>query len=1025
MKAGKQQVRTQYEGDPFVEEFLTKSAETGDGVTTQLEVVLNTIVGAGDLTPLAGTKLLNMFGKTGEEKLQALLTTTFATQDPGKVSELINIATGIKGKGGNEVGLKILTEIGAAGQEDKFDDRLSALVMLQKLDGKEINLAAFLRGDAIGKLDKLIPLLNKVEKLKGPINLKIVQDLQNANPEMNLQGLIADWEKYSKLPDELKKTAIQTYISIYKTITDENVADMAKQEAASRGLRGRSAASFIKRYSDKDKLAALLNRELYPDGVVPPKEGTVLGGGGGTKDSRDTTLDDLLKKLKLTRDAGINAEGGLIELRKVFNKVNGDITKFAGLNELLRKQNADEGFIDFLGGIDNATKKGYVNVDKLTNGILELSDDGIKAMALYKEAQLGAFGDTTANSIYQLQKQRTGFVALKSAGASSADALEMISDANFAVSLSAAKTAEEVQGLINKFKALKKETETTLAQTDPQQYFDNQMSIANRQFAFDEQMARRTYEPQIEALELTIDATNRLIDAEQHRIKMDYDGPIESKQKEISVLQNELAMGVEKQLDANSKISAALSEDQAIIGNIVDQINNKYDLQEKALTKISSINQEIIEQQKDQINLADALTGGDISAAAQAAEDMKQRSASAVASKAQEMLDERRQADIAAVVGPSGLTAEQISKKQYDIDRSNYSLQIQREAVEAKISKIEEDIYKVQLDREKALNNIASMEESIYEINVKQIQPLRDKLKDELDAIDAQRTKWTDAQLAIEGANLKTEDFKTKLANANTLLTTLSGLWNSITDKNLKITIQTIEQLISQQGSSSAGGSSSTGSASTATSTADALTIANKAAADEYAKAKAAGDMKAAAAAAGRVNPSALAAGESGAIGANSIAGQLKAAEAALQVQKNATTLANFKAKEAADEAAAKAAVTAKPNISSKLRMIESLMLSTGGMVPKYFAAGGFSRGTDTIPAMLTPGEFVINKNAASGIGINNLNKLNSGESFGTSVYNYSVGINVTNADANANDIARAVMGQIKYIDSQRIRGQK
>jgi hypothetical protein len=74
---------------------------------------------------------------------------------------------------------------------------------------------------------------------------------------------------------------------------------------------------------------------------------------------------------------------------------------------------------------------------------------------------------------------------------------------------------------------------------------------------------------------------------------------------------------------------------------------------------------------------------------------------------------------------------------------------------------------------------------------------------------------------------------------------------------------------------------------------------------------------------------------------------------------------------------------------------------------------------------MLTPGEFVINKNAASEIGINNLNRLNNGESVGGSVYNYSVGINVTNADANANDIARAVMGQIKYIDSQRIRGQK
>ena len=68
--------------------------------------------------------------------------------------------------------------------------------------------------------------------------------------------------------------------------------------------------------------------------------------------------------------------------------------------------------------------------------------------------------------------------------------------------------------------------------------------------------------------------------------------------------------------------------------------------------------------------------------------------------------------------------------------------------------------------------------------------------------------------------------------------------------------------------------------------------------------------MNAAAIAAAGVNPSALAAGESGAIGAASIAAQLRAAETALAVQRNATTLANFKAKEAADLAASQAAST-------------------------------------------------------------------------------------------------------------------
>ena len=42
-----------------------------------------------------------------------------------------------------------------------------------------------------------------------------------------------------------------------------------------------------------------------------------------------------------------------------------------------------------------------------------------------------------------------------------------------------------------------------------------------------------------------------------------------------------------------------------------------------------------------------------------------------------------------------------------------------------------------------------------------------------------------------------------------------------------------------------------------------------------------------------------------------------------------------------------------------------------------------------------------------------------------STMYNYSVGINVNESNANSNDIARAVIGQIKYIDSQRIRGQR
>ena len=48
-----------------------------------------------------------------------------------------------------------------------------------------------------------------------------------------------------------------------------------------------------------------------------------------------------------------------------------------------------------------------------------------------------------------------------------------------------------------------------------------------------------------------------------------------------------------------------------------------------------------------------------------------------------------------------------------------------------------------------------------------------------------------------------------------------------------------------------------------------------------------------------------------------------------------------------------------------------------GGQV-KHFQAGGKPMGTDTVPAMLTPGEFVVRKEAVNAIGVGNLNRINA-----------------------------------------------
>ena len=91
---------------------------------------------------------------------------------------------------------------------------------------------------------------------------------------------------------------------------------------------------------------------------------------------------------------------------------------------------------------------------------------------------------------------------------------------------------------------------------------------------------------------------------------------------------------------------------------------------------------------------------------------------------------------------------------------------------------------------------------------------------------------------------------------------------------------------------------------------------------------------------------------------------------------------------------------------------------------PKYFSIGGAARGTDTVPAMLTPGEFVMSKYAVNSYGVDKMKAMKSGSYEGEKVYNYNLSVNVK-SDANPEDIARVVMTQIRQIDSQRIRTQR
>ena len=518
-------------------------------------------------------------------------------------------------------------------------------------------------------------------------------------------------------------------------------------------------------------------------------------------------------------------------------------------------------------------------------------------------------------------------------------------------------------------------------------------------------------------------------------------------QEKINDAQRSMDINFDRPLQVLSDRSAVLSNDLTLIDKAAEAINEKYDAQEKALQTISQLNSDIAAQEKSRISLADALSQGDISAAAQLANDMRTSAAEAANRKSGEFIAAARKAETDNLVSASGMTKAQIEAEQFRIGQQTFALEQQRKTVQVQILALEDQVYNITELREAKLLSIRDIETIIDGIKSGELakeQGILDILQARLDTeqkildgallkIEEQKLKWDEVQLKLDAYKLALTNSKLELESMLDLI------------KKIALAMATIPTTTATKSSAfvptatDTGGETPEQKAARLKAEADAAAQAKadaaaKAAADAaaakaavlsgYATAKASGDMNAAALFAAKVNPSALAAQESGSIGAASIAAQLKAAENALTasnaVIKQASTLASFKAKEAAELAAS--------NIKGRVgRMNGGIIpryMSSGGMAPKYFAVGGMSRGTDTVPAMLTPGEFVMSKYAVDSYGVDKMKAINSGSYDGEKVYNYNLNVNVK-SDANPEDIARVVMTQIRQVDSQRIRAQR
>jgi hypothetical protein len=614
---------------------------------------------------------------------------------------------------------------------------------------------------------------------------------------------------------------------------------------------------------------------------------------------------------------------------------NKDLTIFKGLNQQLSAITGNTDFIDWVGGIEKAIQGKLIKVSN--DGAVALTNLGKAAQKAYDEKTIGIFQARQIGLTKTANDQKQAFIKLTKAGIDNATALEMVADANLAAAIASKSAGKDAIKAAEDFKKAQKISQESLRFINPIQSFRDDMSKVSEMLDVQESQARARYEPEIKRINGLIKANEDAIDAKRRYIEIEYDRPIQALQDQTKKLNHDLSL-IEK--------SAEL-------------ITKKYEEQREALQKVYELNNRLVQQEKSKISLADALSSGDISQAAQIAQDIRSQNQQYAQEDSLNALQVAQENQIAALRSASGLSRVQIEEKMYNI-----SLQI----------------YAIEEQQQIKINEIIALEDQNYQLKVNQLSVLESSLKKEIDAIDAQRQRFAQAELAIRAAEVQTDSYTEALKRAEQVLIRMVALAAKLAGGG---TLDDVEDTVR--------GGTPTGLDSTQKGIASRLT--------------------------------------------SGIQNLVK------QGNYNAAESATVKMMK---EIGAVKAIASTDAVSLRKQALG--YLSKGGMVPQYFAKGGLSRGSDTVPAMLTPGEYVMSKSATQRFGplLKQMNESrypqnalsgydsrmiqanrNEVTNNSNSVYNYSLNIDASGGSMNPNDIARVVLTQIKNMESQRIRGNR
>jgi TP901 family phage tail tape measure protein len=1111
---------------------LAQSSIDDSGLNNEQKLNLKLEMESGNFDP---NQMINLFKVFTDKKDQQVVLGMIGKFGGKFAAETISVVNGFgdDAKSKKEYLLQIKTKSNK--QAQKFQDFYGQLAMYGNNIPVGISVDYFLKNPTAQLAVQGI--IDKINAKDGKMDFDFVVNTLGAEGLAAVNADLAYWNTLDPASQKTYTTAIAYQLQLQGD---------ADQQAAFKAWQAENKGKGPTEYINFAQVKAEAITRSSKDGTLPVVPAG--GGGGGTK-VQTSPLDELLKRLRDVRKNQIQVTEGWGKSQKALNKLFGGsktIKIFSGIENDLRKLGAGEDLIDLITGMDpkeyEAKKKSLFKFDK--GNIVGLKDNARSIGDAIASISLGEFVSDQERMSKQIGNQTTALTRLKVAGVEGSVALEAVADATFAAAIANKKLSDEqIKKIVASWNEAIKKKKTYAAIKDIEQMdteLNEELEILKKMTELSsllnqEQQDTVKDSEQLQRLLLGItnlkvgdslyDAflklVNKTIVVKQTEVKVKqlkltglqdiFDKGFNAAMDKADVDEKTLQLRFEFETrDLDEKINLAQDEIAGFQYNIDDQeamlrgiekqeqkINDKYDERIEALDQVEKANAAISAQQKGQLTLAEALTSGDIAAAARAAQDMRAQAAADAVTKEKEALEKSREYEISQV--------RQDGKSRKDLEDEITRLQDEIYAKEEIIEKDQEDrrqkevqlrkdlipIDKRRYDWEKLQNEI-----DIERTSNEQFMDLMDEAKRIVEELKAEYRKLKKPVKApiipagtpvcpagtkddgngncvpvggvdpgcppgtapnAEGKCQKIEDGTEAPA-----LTYCPSLGRQVATSGFPRNCPGAEPVAGSNGTAPTkktvcGPGQKMGPNGTCVDDSGPGAGGNdgsKGFQPYYDGAKKEYDYWVDQSKLPGATPSnfgnQLASADRKVVDAITLLRQKEAYDAQVkEIADKKLTPSDFgnslAARDAAVVNAAKKVIPpatgpSLADIAKKKRDEENLKkfggnaaaanafgnwnFSTGGIVPKMFALGGFAKGTDTVPAMLTPGEFIMSKYAVDSHGVDTMRAINNGQTTGGTVYNNTYALTVNaKTNANPNDIAQAVMSTIKRVDDRRIRG--